>query len=981
MKAWKWLWVALPLAAALAWWPKGVPGRGPMAAAAEAQPAMPRVAFRILFGLRDTQPMSWDGSIAVTPGAVEEIKIWRPPQPPDPQQPDTVTGSAWTARTRRQQLQGAAAQRTPLDQRPMADNGVLVTLRAPRDAQLSVTTKQGDFNFSLAAVPYHETRRFLDGAVAVERVPAVERLTGVDTEDDFPAAAVAPDGTLWVAYVAYRCGLDPRSAYQLRQDPDDLSFLVKPGGGDQIRVLRSEGGRWSAPMDVTPPGGDVYKPAVAVDGSGAVWVVWSEQKRDNWDLFARAFRGGQWSKTERLTTDAGADVTPVVAVDRAGKLWLAWQGIREREASAGANSEVLLKSFDGRRWSGEVRVSVSAADDWEPALAVDSRGDVFVAWDTYDKGDFDVWLHRVTDEEWRAAPRMGRLDARNSLPVAASLRYEARAALAVDRQDRVWIAYEDADERWSKDSGFLVPGGTRIYAQGRWVKVACLDGNVLKRPAQQPFEGLPPAERNFKAFPRLTVDGSGALWLVARHRQTNMRYPVGTVWFAMATRYDGDHWTRPVFIPESDGLLDNRPAMVRAASGDPALIYNTDARQHREAGFVTNDLCAAYLATDASPAREAQLVPSSVEKTSPETITASERADVQRLRDYRVTAGAVTYRILRGEFHRHTDVSPDGQGDGTLTDMYRYALDAASMDWLGCGDHDNGNGREYTWWLTQKLADIYEVGTRFMPMYSYERSNAYPDGHRNVIWDKRGIRTLARLPVQSPANGRPGDTKMLYRALHRYGGITSAHTVATDQGTDWRDNDPEVEPVVEIYQGARQSYEYYGAPKTAKGVEDSVSGFQKAGYVSEALKKGYRLGFQSSSDHGATHLSYTMCLVEKPTRTAILDSLKKRHCYAATDNILVDVRGGSHVMGDEFDTSASPRLDVSVVGTGPISRVDVIKDNQIVYTREPRAKTATFTYTDNTAEAGKTSYYYVRVLQEDQQMAWVSPMWIRYRPR
>lgn len=979
MKTGRWIGLALLSAVGLMWWPKGAPSRGPLVTAAEAQPALARVAFRILVGLRDAQPTAWDGSLMVSAGAVEEIKVWRPAQPPDLQQPDTVTGSAWTLRTRRLQLQGAAAQRTPPNQRPVTDNGLLVTLRIPQDARLSVATKQGDFAFAPADVPYHEARSFLDGAVTVERIPVVERLTGEETEDDFPAAAAAPDGTLWVAYVAYRNGIDPRGAYQLRQDPGDLSFLVKAGGGDQIRVMRNENGRWSPPMDVTPPGSDCYRPAIAVDAGGAVWVIWSEQKRDNWDLYARSFREGTWSRITRLTTDGGADIAPVAAVDRAGTLWVAWQGIRNGGSAADANSEVLLKAFDGRRWSREVRVSPSAADDWEPAIAVDGRGSVYVAWDTYDKGDFDVWIRRVAGEEWPAALSSGRLEARGVQPVAASLRYEARPSLAVDRQERVWIAYEDANERWSKDSGFLVPGGTRIYAQGRGTMVACLDGGVLKQPAQQPFEGLPPAERNFKSFPRLAVDGSGAVWLVARHRQTNMRYPVGTVWFGVATRYDGERWARPVFIPESDGLLDNRPALVRLPAGDLALLYNTDSRQHREVGFVTNDLCAAYLSRDPSPVREAQLVPIRMEKITEESTTIRERADVQRLRAHRITAGPATYRILRGEFHRHTDISQDGQGDGALTDMYRYALDAANVDWLGCGDHDNGNGREYPWWITQKLADIYEVGTRFTPMYSYERSNAYPEGHRNVIWDKRGVRTLARLPVQAPGAARPGDTKMLYRSLHRYGGITSAHTVATDQGTDWRDNDPEVEPVVEIYQGARQSYEFYGAPKTAKGVEDSQSGFQRAGFVSEALQKGYRLGFQSSSDHGATHLSYTMCLVEKPSRTGILESLKKRHCYAATDNILCDVRSGTHVMGDEFTTSETPRLDVAVTGTGPIARIDVIKDNQIVYTREPHVKTATFTYTDNTATPGKTSYYYVRVLQEDQQMAWVSPLWIRYQ--
>ena len=58
------------------------------------------------------------------------------------------------------------------------------------------------------------------------------------------------------------------------------------------------------------------------------------------------------------------------------------------------------------------------------------------------------------------------------------------------------------------------------------------------------------------------------------------------------------------------------------------------------------------------------------------------------------------------------------------------------------------------------------------------------------------------------------DTQMLYRYLKQFGGIVASHTSGTDMGTDWRDNDPQVEPVVEIYQGDRQNYEMPGAPRT-----------------------------------------------------------------------------------------------------------------------------------------------------------------------
>jgi hypothetical protein len=38
-------------------------------------------------------------------------------------------------------------------------------------------------------------------------------------------------------------------------------------------------------------------------------------------------------------------------------------------------------------------------------------------------------------------------------------------------------------------------------------------------------------------------------------------------------------------------------------------------------------------------------------------------------------------------------MSVDGGEDGTLFDQYRYIRDAVALDWVGCCDHDNGNGR------------------------------------------------------------------------------------------------------------------------------------------------------------------------------------------------------------------------------------------------------------------------------------------------
>jgi hypothetical protein len=348
------------------------------------------------------------------------------------------------------------------------------------------------------------------------------------------------------------------------------------------------------------------------------------------------------------------------------------------------------------------------------------------------------------------------------------------------------------------------------------------------------------------------------------------------------------------------------------------------------------------------------------------------------MRRYKTAVGGEQLSVLRGEFHRHTDLSIDGAGDGPLVDAYRYMIDAASMDWGGCCDHDNGTN-EYSWWIEQKLTDAYKLGDRYIAMFAYERSVTYPEGHRNVVFARRGVRPLPRLPkMGADTTGHAPDTQMLYDYLREYDGIVASHTSGTDMGTDWRDNDPKVEPVVEIYQGCRQNYEMPGAPRS-NSEGDSIGGWRPLGFVSLALQKGYRLAFQASSDHGSTHISYCNLWVAKRTREGVLEAFKKRRVYGATDNILAEVRSGSHFMGEEFTTTEPPAIAVKFVGTANFAKVHIVKDGEYVYSTEPKTRTVAFTWKDTAPQKGKTSYYYVRGEQSDGELVWASPMWITYQ--
>jgi hypothetical protein len=1000
----RWILVAVVVSAAGSWvmLRDGARANAPQAA----PPRDSEQSFRIILGATDTTATVWDGSLSVSAGTPVRLESWRFDDG------DRIDGAtAWKLSTHPARIFNPQ----PASERPIVANGVVATFSGLTPAsEVRVQTAQGQFTFRPEVVPYGTTARFLGGRVHVDRVPVARPVVSSPAEQDFPAAAVDREGTVWLAYQEFTPNPKFRGIrWALQAEPKSFAELAEPSGGDQILLVHSTAAGWSAPIAVSDPRGDCYRPAVAIDGRGAVWVVWSAKVSGNFDVYARPFEQGKAGRTVRLTTDRGPDIDAVAATDASGLVWVAWQGWR------GGRGQIRAARQRGNGFAPEILIASSAGNEWNPAIAASTAGEVAIAWDSYRSGSYDVYFRTIAARDPTPPPGPERA-------AAASARYEAYPTAAYDGAGRLWLAWEESDEGWGKDFGAYETTGIGLY-QGRWVRTLVVEGDRFLAPpdpgaalpgvpvravvpptkqadsfralqpdsklagAREPSRTPLPPARPMNSYPRLAADRGGRIWLAFRTPHPVWFNMIGTVWFEYVTSLDSAGWSQPVFVPHSDNVLDNRPALVSTAANEILLVGSSDGRQQSHASLrnldfnnhrdsvddpYQNDLYASRVALPAAQA------PSLQQGSAPQIAAAAgpESAASRRLRDYRARLGGTEYRIYRGEFHRHTEVSMDAGRDGSLREAWRYAIDAATMDWIGCCDHDNGFGREYTWWLTQKLTDVFNFPGSFTSMFSYERSVQYPEGHRNVIFATRGIRTLPRLPrTVEAASGKAPDTQMFYRYLRHFNGIVASHTSGTNMGTDWRDNDAVAEPVVEIYQGDRQNYEMPDAPRS-NNAKDSIGGWREKGFVSLALEKGYRLAFQSSSDHISTHMSYCNLYATGSTREALLEAFQKRHVYGATDDILADVRSGSHMMGDEFETRETPSLTVKLAGTAPFAKVHVIKDSRYVYTTEPKSATVDFTWRDTAPAAGKTSYYYVRGEQSDGEIVWASPMWITYRP-
>jgi len=60
---------------------------------------------------------------------------------------------------------------------------------------------------------------------------------------------------------------------------------------------------------------------------------------------------------------------------------------------------------------------------------------------------------------------------------------------------------------------------------------------------------------------------------------------------------------------------------------------------------------------------------------------------------------------------------------------------------------------------------------------------------------------------------------------------------------------------------------------------------------------------------------------------------------------------------------------------GEIDRIEVCRSNEFIWSKAIDSRTADLTYVDK-SPLEAPSYYYVRLIQEDEEIAWSSPVWL-----
>jgi hypothetical protein len=769
-----------------------------------------------------------------------------------------------------------------------------------------------------------------------------------------------------------------------------ISYLEWDGNTDRL-ILTQEIKKGLKQVSGDVAKGVLHKPTIAIDGKGTAWIFWSETHEDTTvDLKARSWSASKGFGSPLTIADSDAAEAFVVAgTDSNGRVWASWQSFRAGEA------DIYARFFDPKsgKWSKEIAVATQQGGDWEPSIAFDQKGQAWIAYDSSRGNEFNLNLARVNDQ---AQTR--------EFAISHSPKYEARASICATAQgDGFWIAAERGKEKHGLDyRGHGNDTGINAKKSVLFGKFESATGKFTEIPLGHAGRAGNPVNR-----PVVGVGKDGNPWVV-------YRYFNRALWRIAATGYrlDSKTWSSRRRIPNSSFGQDRTAIFLPVhEKGDLRLCWPSDERPNK-----AHQTAAVFLAALPSSASLPAATPEKagkapIKKQLPHSHKTPERPAFDR-HEWKVNGQ--TFGLFWGDVHRHTDVSNCRTGfDGCIVDHFRYAYDLAKIDFLGTSDHtDIGKVyHPYEWWHNQRMHDALHSPGRFNTVYVYEREQKWPWGHRNVVFAQRGgpIVYIKRslyltspwqktLPAKKSTEGEILPYE-LWDILKEYGKPVAlvSHTGATGMGTDWKiyeKFDYSSENIVEIFQGARVSYEGAGAPQPSVGflpnthlnatgrVVNSPSapimdfGKHANGTYQTALSEGHNLGVFASSDHISQHATYGGVYCKDFTREGIIEAMDNRRTIAATDKIYLNFTCNDQPLGSFLKTKGAPKFWVKVDGTSDFKRITIVRNEKDwKHFNEFEGKVFEKQFSDEQMLDGENRYY-VRVIQRDGNMAWSSPIWV-----
>ncbi|MGB3828088.1 MAG: DUF3604 domain-containing protein [Ornithinimicrobium sp.] len=752
-----------------------------------------------------------------------------------------------------------------------------------------------------------------------------------------------------------------------------------PQRGDVLRAqLRhpADIGEPAEIEEITTDPVDLFRPVAAVDAAGTFWVFVA--RRDSASspvgVYATRRRDGEWTPLEQVSDTAHPSFNHEVAADAHGGLTLAWQ------APVGSGFGIYARTRTTGGWGRTSLVSEGVeANVWDPAVVALPGGSTLFAWSEYAGGSYRVVLRTRSADGELGVPRV----------ITEGSDYALHPSLAVTADERVWCAFDVITMHGHAGSGptRLRPAHEVGVDPGRVVGVRPSGNSV-------PSELIPEVSARVRVLevladhvreapgevaarldvvpsglPKLVAGVDGGLAVVYRvHR----KLPLMTYYWEVAAQALGPQgWEAPTTFSGTDGTLEE--PSVAAYPGGFTITAQMDRRLERaltwSEGFGGRDCPYLYehhgsviwhgihglgqivrahrgpfppLWTPGDDAAEVVRAESDLRAearrwVSPGDVSVDAPDPTVRDRPSAVVAGE-RMQLYWGDLHRHSLVSRCTSGDEpSLEDFYRYAWDVCDYDFWAVTDHAE-NSSDHQWWSIQKIADLFHIPGRFVPLYGFEWTSP-SSGHQNVIYGdvERGA------PLFSCFAEETNTPAGLWEALEQHPAFPAItiphHPGAAMVNNDWDFNDPTYSRLVEIFQACRGNYETPGC------FRQYADGTATGTFALDGLLRGYRFGFVASSDHGHG-ASYVGAYARSLDRAEVFGALQARRTFAATTrDVRLDVRlvgseGGEAFMGQEAVILGGRTVRIHATGYADLARIEIVRDGQVVHVVSPQVAEA-----------------------------------------
>lgn len=734
---------------------------------------------------------------------------------------------------------------------------------------------------------------------------------------------------------------------------DDAGLLIwtqQGRGADRICARRFAAQGFGPIIEWSSRAGLEYQPALALLPDGTLLGLHVARRQGEYQLIQRELRGEVLGPDQVVYRSAEGLFRPRLLVsDR--RVWLVFEAVQ------GAATRLAVMQHDGTAWSAAQFLETSS--DWcsRAALARRSDGSIWCAYDAYHDGYYAVYLQRL-DEPGKA------------LRVTPEAYQSVQPALAAGSDSTLWIAYASNANKARRDPWWLT----------KWNTVRGFDGMAFFDLPAQPERDIY-QDDSFQGweFPALHVEASGHVWLFGQSAHTLYMASCGAHGWSALHNIAEKHWG------------SWKPRMRTAGNGPVYLV----AMGLQGAQLQRLEL----LQAGAAPPQLHAHAPFPVQVSAPD----------HGLRPTVQTQQGETLRYYFGDLHAH---SIYGDATNDVDEIYHRYRDAYGYDFACLTEHDYLDGIQLGVAELNMLWDVarrFSQPGRFIAMYGYEwtspaiAAHAAPgskvgEGHRHVIYPD----DMGELVSYGHPETNTG-AKLLAHLKGRRVLVVPHHT--SWAGTDWDAHDPSIQRVVEIC-STHGRFEYPGNLPIGYR-RDHIHQHK---FVAQALARGYRLGFVGGSDsHGlrwhatepegresfvppgtrvgwkedAYRTGMTALLAPVLTREALYEALVQRRCYATTgERIVLDFRINGQLMGSEISTKQVPQIQVRVTGTAPLHAVEIIRSGHVfggVHLQPGESiRTLSFELQDEIIIPGEEHYYYLRVLQNDGNMAWSSPIWVNF---